>query len=528
LSDLLSHRLALLAEHPQRSLLTQCLHGIERECLRVDSRGQLALTPHPAALGSALTHPKITTDYSEALLEFITGTDSDPQNTLAELEAIHRFTYAKLDGEYLWSPSMPCPLPDEADIPIAEYGSSNIGRLKHVYRQGLALRYGKTMQCIAGIHYNFSLPEELWPILQADDGDPRSAQDYRSTRYIGLIRNFRRYSWLLMYLFGASPALDAGFLRGRAHQLETLDADTLYLPYATSLRMSDLGYQNNAQAGLTPCYDDLPSYAESLYRAVSTPYQPYVELGTKDAAGNWQQLNTSILQIENEYYSNIRPKRVTASGERPLQALRARGIQYVEVRCLDIDPFLPLGIDASEARFLDAFLLFCALEDSPCLVEGECGAATDNFLKVVKEGRRPGLELRRCGESLPLDAWADELLDAIGRVADLLDRSHGDRRHAEALAAQRAKVADSSLTPSARVLDELRRSGESFSQFAMRQTLVHADFFRSQPLSPAELTEFEAASRQSLTEQAALEAQQETDFDQFVAAYQASLLSIGV
>src|SRR5690606_853431 len=136
---------------------------------------------------------------------------------------IYRFTYTKLDGEYLWSPSMPCPLPDEADIPIAEYGSSNIGRLKHVYRQGLALRYGKTMQCIAGIHYNFSLPEALWPLLQQAEGDHSARQDYQSARYIGLIRNFRRYSWLLMYLFGASPALDAGFLRGRAQGLEQLD-----------------------------------------------------------------------------------------------------------------------------------------------------------------------------------------------------------------------------------------------------------------------------------------------------------------
>ncbi|HAQ85104.1 MAG TPA: glutamate--cysteine ligase, partial [Pseudomonas sp.] len=240
MSDLLSHRLALLAEHHNLSLLSQCLHGIERECLRVDADGQLALTPHPRALGSALTHPKITTDYSEALLEFITGTETDPTKTLAELDAIHRYTYSQLDGEYLWSPSMPGHLPEEEQIPIAEYGSSNIGRLKYVYRQGLALRYGKTMQCIAGIHYNFSLPEALWATLQADESDQRSAQDYQSWRYIALIRNFRRYSWLLMYLFGASPALDASFMRGRSHKLEQLDEDTLYLPYATSLRMSDL------------------------------------------------------------------------------------------------------------------------------------------------------------------------------------------------------------------------------------------------------------------------------------------------
>jgi glutamate--cysteine ligase len=523
LSDLLSHRLALLAEHSNLPLLSQCLHGIERECLRVDGQGKLALTPHPRALGSALTHPKITTDYSEALLEFITGTETDPERTLAELDAIHRYTYSKLGDEFLWSPSMPGHLPDESQIPIAEYGSSNIGRLKYVYRQGLALRYGKTMQCIAGIHYNFSLPEALWSVLQADEGDDRPQQDYQSWRYIALIRNFRRYSWLLMYLFGASPALDASFMRGRSHQLEQLDEDTLYLPWATSLRMSDLGYQSNAQAGLTPCYDDLPSYTSSLHQAVSTPYPEYAALGIKDANGNWQQLNTNVLQIENEYYSNIRPKRVTASGERPLHALRARGIQYIEVRCLDINPFLPLGIDVTEARFLDAFLLFCALEQSPCLAEGECGASNDNFLRVVKEGRKPGLELLRCGEHVTLQAWASELLGAIGKVAALLDQSHGGEHHSQALAAQQAKIDDSSLTPSARVLHELRHHGDSFGQFALRQTRSHAAYFRGQPLPEAEIRFFDEAARESLAQQEAMEAGDELDFDSFVAEYQRSL-----
>ncbi|WP_019340866.1 glutamate--cysteine ligase [Stutzerimonas stutzeri] len=526
MSDLLSHRLALLAEHHNLSLLSQCLHGIERECLRVDNDGQLALTPHPRALGSALTHPKITTDYSEALLEFITGTETDPQKTLTELDAIHRYTYSKLGDEFLWSPSMPGQLPEEPRIPIAEYGSSNIGRLKYVYRQGLALRYGKTMQCIAGIHYNFSLPEALWATLQADDGDQRSAQEYQSSRYIALIRNFRRYSWLLMYLFGASPALDASFMRGRSHQLEVLDDDTLYLPWATSLRMSDLGYQSNAQAGLTPCYDDLPSYTSSLHKAVSTPYPEYAALGIKDAEGNWQQLNTNVLQIENEYYSNIRPKRVTDTGERPLHALRSRGIQYIEVRCLDINPFLPLGIDVSEARFLDAFLLFCTLQQSPCLIEGECRTSSDNFLKVVKEGRKPGLELRRCGEAVSLQQWASELVEQIGQVAELLDRSRGGDEHARAIAAQQAKVADSSLTPSARVLEALQRNSESFSQFALRQTRQHAEDFRSRALSDADMGWFDEAARSSLAQQAEMEAADTQDFDSFVEDYQRSLTQL--
>lgn len=525
LSDFLKRRLELLGAPANLSLLQQCLHGIERECLRVTAEGRLAQTPHPESLGAALTHELITTDYSESLLEFITPALADPVQTLESLEKIHRFAYSKLGNELLWSPSMPCPLPAEQDIPIAYYGTSNIGQLKYVYRQGLSLRYGRTMQCIAGIHYNFSVPDALWPLLkQAEDADV-SNRDFQSSAYIGLIRNFRRYSWLLMYLFGASPALDAGFLRGRPHQLEQLDADTLYLPYATSLRMSDLGYQSNAQAGLTPCYNDLASYTDSLRLAVATPYAPYVEVGThKD--GEWVQLNTNILQIENEYYSNIRPKRVTYTGERPIQALQARGVQYVEVRCLDINPFQPTGVDLTEARFLDAFLLFCALEESPQLGSLECGDCNNNFLTVVKEGRRPGLELQRDGSAVGLKAWADELLERIRPLAELFDRSHGTDVHVKALAAQAAKVADPSLTPSAQVLASMAEHNETFAQFSLRQSNAHADTLRSNPLSVEEQAAFETQARESIARQAELEQTEVGDFDLFVGAYQASILAI--
>ena len=525
MSQLLNRRLALLSERANLSLLEQCLHGIERECLRVTADARLAQTPHPEELGSALTNDQITTDYSESLLEFITPALPDPAETLASLDKIHRFAYSKLGNEFLWSPSMPCPLPAEEDIPIAYYGTSNIGQLKYVYRKGLALRYGKTMQCIAGIHYNFSLPEVLWPVLMKDEGFVGTERDYQSNAYIALIRNFRRYNWLLMYLFGASPALDAGFLRGRSHQLEQLDADTLYLPYATSLRMSDLGYQSNAQAGLTPCYNDLNSYTDSLRKAVATPYAPYVEIGThKD--GEWVQLNTNILQIENEYYSNIRPKRVTYTGERPIQALVARGVQYVEVRLLDINPFLPVGIDLPEARFLDAFLLYCAFQESPQFDNTTCSDCSSNFMSVVKEGRRPGLQLQRDGQPVDLKEWAAELLEQIAPLAALLDASHGGDAHSKALDEQLVKVKDASLTPSAKVLASMIEHKESFSQFSMRQSLAHAEFFRSEPLSAEDQAAFEEKARSSLVQQTELEQHEVGDFDLFVASYQASILAI--
>ena len=516
MKELLKQGLSLLSSPAHQSLLTQGLRGIERETLRVDRDGHLALTPHPVALGSALTHPQITTDYSESLLEFITPAEHDITTVLKELDQIHRFVYAKLGDELLWSQSMPCPLPAEKDIPLAWYGDSHIGMLKHVYRRGLALRYGKAMQCISGVHYNFSLSEDVWKLLQAREGAPGSAQDYQSERYIALIRNFHRYSWLLMYLFGASPALASHFLDGRQHQLEALSQDTLYLPYATSLRMSDLGYQNDAQADLVPSYDSMQAYMKGLARAVRMPHAPYEALGLK-RDGEWVQINTNVLQIENEYYASIRPKRVIRSGERPLEALCSRGVQYVEVRCMDVDPFEPLGIGLPAARFLDAFLLFCALDESPPAHDADDNR--HNFALTVKEGRRPGLRLSCAGQSLALKDWGMELLDQIGAVADMLDKAAGGDCHALSMAAQRAKLEQPDLTPSAQVLTAMNAHGNSFQSFAMSQTLEHAQHFRERPLASDELDHFESLARKSLEAQAQMERQQTGSFDEFIEDY---------
>ncbi|MBN4665783.1 glutamate--cysteine ligase [Pandoraea nosoerga] len=525
--DTLDRRLALVMQPTHRTLLGEGLSGIERETLRVESDGALALTPHPRALGSALTNDEITTDYSEALLEFITPPQHDAAQVIARLHEIHQFAYRKLGAQLLWSDSMPPALPPEDVIPIADYGTSHIGMLKHVYRRGLALRYGKPMQCIAGIHYNFSLAEPVWELLRESEGAKESARDYQSARYVALIRNFRRYSWLLMYLFGASPVLHAEFLRGRQHGLESFDEGTLGLPYATSLRMSDLGYQNSAQSEVSPCYDCLPSYIDALTQAVSQPHPAYEALGTK-RNGEWIQLSTNLLQIENEFYATIRPKRVTYSGERPVQALARRGVQYVEVRCIDIDPFLPVGIDVDTARFIDAFLLFCALEDSPSCSNAENMENRDNFAHVVKQGRKPGLMLHRGGEAITLLDWAEQLLERIDRTAAAFDAQRGGAHYAHSMALQRAKVRDVSLTPSARVmaaLEPLRGTkGGAFQAFALAQSQRHAQTLRDMPLDAAVVEHFETLARKSLEAQAELERTQVGDFDAFVAAYRAGTL----
>ena len=296
--------------------------------------------------------------------------------------------------------------------------------MKHVYREGLAHRYGKAMQTIAGIHYNFSLPEELWAVLHEESGSNQgvSLQDFQSESYMSLIRNFRRYSWLLMYLFGASPAISKSFFTHSGHSpdLGQLDDDTLFMPWATSLRMSDLGYTNNAQSSLNICYNTLDEYISSLSEAIRTPYEPYEQIGVKKGE-RYLQLNTNLLQIENEYYSNIRPKRIARRGGKPLTALSKQGIEYIEVRCLDINPFEPLGLKAADAHFLDVFLVYCVFRESPTIEAQECARVTENFRITVNEGRKPGLTLMSEEGAVNLSDWGQKLLDEMLLVAELLD-----------------------------------------------------------------------------------------------------------
>lgn len=516
--NLLEQRLQLINTPANLPLLQQGLRGIERETLRVNAQGQLMLTPHPIGLGSALTNPLITTDYSESLLEFITPAEQDISIALDRLDAIHRFSYTQFNNEMLWNNSIPCELPSEAEIPIAWYGTSHIGMIKHVYRRGLALRYGKSMQCIAGIHYNYSLSENLWKLIAQAEGDTRKDQDYQSESYIALIRNFHRYSWLLMYLFGATPALSKSFLRGRQHNLESLSEDTLYLPYATSLRMSDLGYQNNVQDGLVPPYNTLLDYMRSLSLAVRKPHPPYAKLGIKKD-GEWMQINSNVLQIENEFYATIRPKRVIKTGERPVEALCARGVQYIEVRCMDVDPFEALGINLSTSRFLDAFLLFCALDESPLTNQGEGQENLDNFALTVKYGRKPDLNLQSQGKTISLKAWGEELLSKIKPLALLLDQQAQSTEHQDSLALQFAKLADPDLTPSARVLKAISEHQNSFAQFALAQSLHFAQHFKANPPDEKQTAFFEKLAADSIAEQAAMEANQTGSFDEFIEDY---------
>jgi len=495
--------------------------GIEKESLRVTPEGSISRATHPKALGAALTNPFITTDFSEALLEFITPVHGDIAGCLDELEAIHRFTLQHLDDdEMLWVASMPCPLSDD-DIPIARYGDSNIGRMKSLYRKGLTLRYGALMQVIAGIHYNFSMPAEFWPDFQKLRGaGQESPQHFRTTAYLHLIRNFHRYSWLLMYLFGASPAACKCFAEGRAHGLQEHPTGGIYLPHATCLRMGNLGYKSEAQDSLFVCYNELDTYIECLHGAIHTPYPHYAELGQK-ANGDYQQINTNLLQLENEFYSTIRPKPSLKSGERPLDALRSTGIEYIEVRALDLNPYLPLGIDAEQIRFLDTFLLHCLLAESPVCNRQEFFEVGSNIDKVVEQGRDPELMLNQAGEPRGMREWANTLTSDMEHAAGLLDSIDGGTSHLHSLRLQQDKLDDASLTPSGRMLADMDSKQQSFFSLALELSQQHQNTLRSGELDPASLERLEAAGRESLAKQQQIEAADDISFDTFLAEWNA-------
>ncbi len=476
--------------------------GLEKESLRALPTGALAMTPHSRALGSALTHPNITTDFSESQVELITGVHRAVEDCLTELQDVQQATFGALGEELLWVSSMPCGLPADDTIPLGYYGSSNVGQSKTVYRRGLGHRYGRRMQTISGIHYNWSLP------------------DVASEDYFGLIRNFRRHAFLLLYLFGASPAVCSTFVAGRQHQLQALNAHTMYLPYATSLRMGRLGYQSDAQASLAVSYNSLEGYAYSLHGALTTPYPAYQLIGVQSPQGQYLQLGTSLLQIENEFYGTIRPKRVIFPGERPLHALRERGVEYVEVRLMDLDPFEPVGINAQTMRFLDVFLLHCLQTDSPPDTPEEIVTLSHNQQSVAERGRQPGLMLERGDTQIALKDWGHTIVQEMRPLAQELDAAHGGTLYLQALDGAVRGLDQPDTLPSARVLQVMQRDfNGSFVAFVRAQSERLKRDTLATAVSAENAERFKMLAEASWADQNTIEAADTMSFDVYLKTY---------
>lgn len=503
---------------PFKDSLKANLMGIEKEGLRVSEDGSIAQTPHPEGLGSALKNPAITTDFSEALLELVTQPLMGAGQVLDELTAIHNYIYYHLpQNERFWPASMPCILRGQTTIPIANYGSSNLGMMKTVYRRGLSNRYGSVMQAIAGIHFNYSFSLEFWQsyreLISPKDTDSKGFMD---VHYMGLTRNVLRYGWLIPYLFGASATVCKSFMHDyHEHNLEEFDDNTLYLPYATSLRMGDIGYQNSQEdeKGVKANYNSLCHYIYSLRAAMKTNCEDFEKIGVKKN-GEYQQLNTNILQIANEYYSSVRPKPILGANDRPLRALNNNGIGYIEVRSLDINPMLEVGIDKQQIEFLEAFLLFCLLEDSPAISSSELVEIDSNALLVAHQGRKPGLMLGHNGEDVLLSAWGESLFGGIKQCSKLLSSAHQ-----ESVESISARIKNPDLTPSAIMLNEMSHQEIGFFEFTNQFSRKYKIQNQEKTFDMASFHKLDELAINSITEQLEAESNDVTSFDQFLEDY---------
>ena len=516
----LRERLGALSALPESGLLSANRIGLEKESLRVSLSGGIAQTAHPEALGAPLTHPYITTDYSEALSEFITPPFAKVDDALNFLQNTQKFVYKNLDNEILWATSMPCVVAGESSIPLARYGNSNAGTMKTVYRRGLGHRYGRVMQVIAGVHFNLSIAESFWPVLQEVEGDRQALQDFINDRYFDLIRNSQRMGWLVPYLFGASPAVCKSFLLGSSTTLAEFDESTYYEPYATSLRMGDIGYQNNKEneTGIKACYKNIDSYISSLTYAINTPYKGYEKFGVVKN-GQYQQLNSNLLQIENEYYSTIRPKQILQGNEKPTIALRKRGVEYVELRSLDVNAYDPLGVNESQLHFLEAFLFFCLLHESPVIDLPERKEIDHNEMLTAHRGRMPGLKLVRNGANQALKEWAMEIMQEMSGICELLDGDDPEKPYTASLNKQTERVIHSDMTPSARMLDDMRQDQESFHRFAERMSKKHCHYYKNLQLSAEQEQFFRNETALSIQKQHMIEAADQISFEEYLAEY---------
>ncbi|SFO69527.1 glutamate--cysteine ligase [Enterovibrio norvegicus] len=484
--------------------------GIEKETLRTTKRGTLAQTPHPKSLGAALTHPFITTDFAEAQLELITPAFTDKLKMFEHLASLHHFVATELpQGETLWAGSLPPVLPNDDDITIAQYGTSNAAQMKMKYRRGLANRYGKRMQTISGIHYNFSFPEVFWQQLHAHENSEQTLSDFISEKYFHMIRNVIRHGWIIPFLFGASPAVDKSYVLGREHHLEAMGDDTLYLPWATSLRLSNLGYTNSEQSNYPLNYDSKMAYLKGVSDLLAMTSDKYRHL---DAS---QQLNASVLQLENELYSSVRPKVVSAE-LRPLDAMCQHGVEYVELRTVDNNPYLPLGINDMQSHFLDVFLTHCAVSSSPSLTPQEFAIIQQRVEQVATQGRKPDVLLPTLEGEQRLADMGQTLLASMKEVAALFDTAFNTQAYSLSVSLERQKFADTSLTPSAMLLADMRATGLGYRALVQRLSDGHMLTHTAHSVSDDTRAELQQWVAKSLRDQETLERADDVPFDAFL------------
>lgn len=362
--------------------------GLEKENLRSDLEGKISIKSFPSNFGVHNFNRYITLDYSEPHLEIVTPPfeqNIDAYNFLCDL---HKYVEESLDGDLLWNYSMP-PKFKRKYIKLPPHRESNATKLAHLYRLGLRNRYGDKMQSTAGIHYNFSFSNSVIEALGNN----------KTEIYLGISRNFLRVFPLILRLMGCSPVTHKSFLKGRSINIENLNSEDCYLPKSTSLRVSRLGYYSEEQDENFITFNSLEGYLGTIKDYINIPNEKFknISLDLK------QQVNNGTIQMESELYNHVRPKGIISKKIRPYNQLKNHGVEYLEIRSIDLNPYTSIGISIEDIEFLELVLIYCALADSPPIDEVESECIKENIKRSSEAGQNcnfiKGLENKNAEES---------------------------------------------------------------------------------------------------------------------------------
>ena len=509
-----------LSELPFLSHLTNSKIGLEKEALRVDKNGTISLKMHPSIFGSSLTNKYITTDYSESLIEVVTPPCNSHKEALDYLENIIGFIYRGLDDEYLWPASMPCIIAGDKSIPIAYYGTSNAARMKTTYRRGLGNRYGRVMQVISGIHFNYSFSDSFWESYKDYKNIQANLKDFKSEQYFCVSRNLLRNDWLIAYLFGCSPAVCKSYLSGKDTRMESFDEHTFYEKYATSLRMGDIGYQNNKEEdmGVNVDYNSLRNYSSSLNRAIKTESKEYQKIGVH-SDGYYKQINASTLQIENEYYSSVRPKPDPNLKTRPSIALTESGVKYIELRSIDNNIFLNTGIDLCQMHFIELLIIHSLFGENTSITNEEYLDIKSNLKKVAHDGRNKKLKLNLNGKETEINLAVKEILNEISLIAKILDKFSNSQKYQDCVKKQEEKLLNNNFLPSNIVIDEMKNKNYSFYELCMDNIWKQKEYFYNMTKNDDIISMLEKETRESNLVRKQMEANNKESYEDYIENY---------
>jgi glutamate--cysteine ligase len=297
--------------------------------------------------------------------------------------------------------------------------------------------------------------------------------------------------------------------------LPHIDTDATYsLQYATSLRMSPLGYANNRTGNMDVSFNDLDSYLGDLRRLVSTDHPDYLN------SVETPQINSKILQIENELYAYVRPKQPLLNNEeRHITALKNRGIKYLEVRLIDINPFSPTGVTKQQLYFMRVFITYCLLSESDVFLAGEQDDIRKDNENISLYGRDNKQKVHFRGKSMPIQDAYGFIADGLMAIATVLDSVEQDDNHIKSILHYNRMIQNMTMTPSCQLLAFMEKSNYSFHVASRKLSESHAALYKKAVHQPGALALQNAVATSSVEAKQIIESSDTVSFAKYIENY---------